>query len=172
AVGALAQKAAPYVSRALESTADAARTRGVFGMGTGSDRQLQAVAAKFGLDELPKRLAADIEGMIPPQGLMGRGRDAYRKELEPIIAESGKDLGALRQHMGQDQGVNKIIPQEWANFRQNLQDKLDNMNILTDKDAAEYAALERVLERLDNFADPKNLNQVSGIKSHFQEAGH
>ena len=171
AVGAIAQKAAPYVSKALNATADAARTRGVFGIG-GSDRQLMAIASKFGLDELPAKLAQKIEEMVPPQGLMGRSRDAYRKELEPIVESSGKDLGALRQHMGQDQGVNALIPKEYADMRQNLQDKLDNMIVRTDKDAAEQAALQRIVERMDQTADPKTLTELAAIKSHYQEAGH
>jgi hypothetical protein len=166
-----AQAVAPYIAKAANATADAARTRGVFGIG-GSDKQLTAIANRFGLDKLPERLAGAIEALVPPQGLMGRNRSDYVEALDPIIASKGPELGALREEMGTKQGLDALIPDEWSKLRERLQSRLDGISTRTAKGREEANALQRDLEAFDALKQPKTLNGVADVKSDYQRAGH
>lgn len=168
--GAAATAAKPWVAKGLNAVADAARTR-PFGIG-GSDAQLSKIAAKFGVDELPANIAKMIEEHVPPEGLIGRNREEYRKALEPIIDREGQDLGALRQHIGQEQGVNSIIPAEYAKMRQNMQDEIASLPTRTAKQRELVNAMQKDLEAFDKQATPRTLTGLANVKSQYQADGH
>jgi hypothetical protein len=167
-----ASKAAPYVKQALDATADAARARGVFAVG-GSDAKLSALAQRFGVDKIPAKIAALIEQVVPQDGAkIGLTRDQYREILESQANTYGPLTTGMRQRAGEAEGVNSIIPQEYQTMRQNLQDKLKGLPRLTAKDDALANALESDLGRLDTAKQPKTLEELAALKSHYQAAGH
>jgi len=169
--GSVAAAAKPYVTKALNATADAARAM-PFKLVGGSDEQLSQIAAKFGIDKLPERLAGAIEALIPPKGVLGRSQEQYRQELAPIIDRVGPELGALREKLGTEQGLNQLLPDEWATMRQNLQAKLDSTSQRTAKGREEYAALAKDLEEFDKHQPPQTLGGAADVKSEYQSAGH
>lgn len=164
------QAGARALAPALDATADAARTR-VFSIG-GSDKQLDKLAERFGVEKMPEKLAALIEKVVPPGKGIGRNREEYRQALDAITEKAGPEIGALRQEMGSTQGVDSIIPQEWETMRENLQRKLDNVSLRTEKGRSEAQAMQRDLRAMDEAGMPKTLSQLADIKSEYQAAGH
>jgi hypothetical protein len=173
-VGKVGSVVAKYGSKAANTVADAARTR-VFGIG-GSDKQLEAIAQRFGVDKLPEKLAAMIEDIAPSKSVFGQNREAYRQQLEPVVADEGKKLGDLRELMGSTkkggEGLDALIPQEWATMQQNLQNKLAGTSQRTAEGRALASALQADIEEFERLGAPKALTGVADVKSEYQSAGH
>lgn len=169
--GAALNAGSNLASKALNATADAARTR-VFGIG-GSDKQLDALAQRFGVDKLPEKLASMIESTVPPTGkMLGRNREQYRQELANVIDAKGPEIGALREQMGTDEGVDSLIPQEWSKMREILQKKLDSAPLRTEEQRSFANSLQKDIQAFDEAGTPEDLAKVASIKSEYQGAGH
>ena len=175
-LGRIAVGAKDLAARGLNSAADSALVRGVFGVG-GSDNALKKIAAKFGVDNLPEELAAKIRELVPSESFLGKSRSQYRDELGDIVSQEGPQIGYLREKMGKDQGLDALIPGELAVARGNLQNKLNNITTRTAEGRAEKAALEADLAEFDKLAgpkltNPKTLEGLADVKSTYQAAGH
>lgn len=167
--GAAVNAAKPYVEKGLNAVADVARTRGAFGITGGTDKTALAIAQRFGVDELPSRLADAIEALVPPKGVKGRTPLEYTKELEPIIANKGAEIGQLRQEMGTNQGLDALIPGEWSQMRQNLQGQLDKTSIRTKEGEELASALRRNIGALD-APTPELAAKFEQLKSNLASA--
>lgn len=171
--GAAATAAKPYVAKGLNAVADVARTRGAFGITGGTDKTALAIAQRFGVDELPSRLADAIEALVPPKGLKGRTPLEYTKELEPIIANKGAEIGQLRADMGGmgpgQQGLDALIPAEWSQMRQNLEGQLNKTSIRTKEGEELAGALRRNIEALD-APTPELKAKFEGLKADLASA--
>lgn len=164
-----------YGGKALNAIADTARIQ-PYGIG-GSDKQLSKIAERFGLENLPATLAAKIEELLPNDGrVLGRNRTESYAGLEAHTDKLGPEIGALREQaggMGKGQeGLNKLIPDEWKAMRESLQSKLQGVSTRTAEGRAEAAALQKDLEAFDAHKPPKTLTGVADIKSEYQAAGH
>lgn len=170
-VAGLGKTAAKYGGKMLNSVADVARTA-PYAIG-GSDKQLAAIAEKFGVDKVPAKLAAIIEEMLPNNGrLLGRNRQQIVSELNQTLDEEGPRLADIRNEIGTTDGVNALIPDAWKSLRERLAADASGQSSRTGEGRALKSALQSDLEAFDAAGQPKTVSDVAGIKSEYQSAGH
>lgn len=126
----------------------------------GLDTEAQtALAQKLGISELPSELAAAVE-RITPSPRFGFSPTGRRDAAKAITSEVGPKIGAVLDEAGNAQGVNSLIPNEFAALQQSQAAKgaAAQGRAVSGSETAYANALNSQAERLGQQGSPGTLN--------------
>lgn len=174
----LVQKGADKVGKFLGQEADKARLD-AYGIG---NAERQALAQRFGVDELPSKVAAMIEDVFPVQGIMGKSaaeraaqlgvKNAAGKWERGELRQIGDELGQAYETAGVKEGLDKFVPGAWSNAGQNLASKAEQMPTATAGERSLRQALGKNAEEIGQEAAPGSFQDMVFRKADMLREAH
>lgn len=170
AAAALGGEGSKAIRNVMSNSADTLRTKA---LGIGA-QEMKGLAQRFGVDELPKSLAAHIEATVPSSGT-GRSVASYAEELNRRADDVGPKIDQLLEKADAEEGVKALIPQSWGEMLARLEGragKLENPGHVLPQQVSEANAMRGSLDKLKQAPAPNTSPELRKLKSSWQREAY